>query len=111
MTRFIRIGKTMVHIPSLANVTMETSCWGSPQLNLYYHVQAHKTISYGWAQWEACEKDLIRVKQAMVLSEKALENMPLTEVVAVPIPTVTVSAISLTTEAQIDTTELTSKNS
>jgi hypothetical protein len=98
MTRFIRIGKTMVHIPSLANVTMETSCWGSPQLNLYYHVQAHKTISYGWAQWEACEKDLIRVKQAMVLSEKALENMPLTEEIKKDV-------------VLIDTTELTSKNS
>jgi hypothetical protein len=98
MTRFIRIGKTMVHIPSLANVTMETSCWGSPQLNLYYHVQAHKTINYSWAQWEACEKDLIRVKQAMVLSEKALENMPLTEEIKKDV-------------VLIDTTELTSKNS
>jgi len=98
MTRFIRIGKTMVHIPSLANVTMETSCWGSPQLNLYYHVQAHKTINYSWAQWEACEKDLIRIKQAMVLSEKALENMPLTEEIKKDV-------------VLIDTTELTSKNS
>lgn len=88
----------MVHIPSLANVTMETSCWGSPQLNLYYHVQAHKTINYSWAQWEACEKDLIRVKQAMVLSEKALENMPLTEEIKKDV-------------VLIDTTELTSKNS
>lgn len=98
MTRFIRIGKTIVHIPSLANVTMDTSCWGSPQLNLYYHVQAHKTITYAWGSWEACEKDLIRVKQAMVLSEKALENMPLTEEIKKEV-------------IQIDTTELTSKNS
>ena len=97
MTRFIRIGKTIVHIPSLANVTMDTSCWGSPQLNLYYHVQAHKTISYSWGSWEACEKDLIRVKQAMVLSEKALETMPLTE------------EIKKEGVIQVDTTEVASK--
>ena len=97
MTRFIRIGKTIVHIPSLANVTMDTSCWGSPQLNLYYHVQAHKTISYTWGSWEACEKDLIRVKQAMVLSEKALENMPLTE------------EIKKEEVVQVDTTEVATK--
>ena len=96
MTRFIRIGKTIVHIPSLANVTMDTSCFGAPQLNLYYHVQAHKTISYGWGSWETCEKDLIRVKQAMVLSEKALENMPLTEEIKKEV-------------VQIDTTEVATK--
>ena len=97
MTRFIRVSNTIIHIPSLANVTMDTSCWGSPQLNLYYHVQAHKTISYTWGSWEACEKDLIRVKQAMVLSEKALENMPLTE------------EIKKEEVVQVDTTEVATK--
>jgi len=99
MTRFIRIGKTIIHIPSLANVTMETSCFGAPQLNLYYHVQAHKAISYGWGKWGDCEKDLIRIKQAMVLSEKALETMPLTEEIKKEEPT------------QIDTIEVATKNS
>jgi hypothetical protein len=98
MTRFIRVAKTIIHIPSLANVTMDTSCFGAPQLNLYYHVQAHKTIQYGWGQWELCEKDLIRIKQAMLLSEKALENMPFTEEVKKE-------------ELQVEMTETANKNS
>ena len=80
MTRFIRVAKTIIHIPSLANVTMDTSCFGAPQLNLHYHVQGNKTIQYGWGQWDLCEKDLIRIKQSILLCEKALENMPFTEI-------------------------------
>jgi len=79
MPRFIRIHQQVIHIPSLANVSMGTSCTGQPFLTFYYHNQHSQTISYGWGKWDICEKDLIRVKASMIETEKTLESIPLTE--------------------------------
>jgi hypothetical protein len=79
MPRFIRIHQQVIHIPSLANVSMGTSCTGQPFLTFYYHNQHSQTISYNWGKWDVCEKDLIRVKASMIETEKTLESIPLTE--------------------------------
>ena len=79
MPRFVRIGNEVIHIPSLANVSMGTSCWGSPFLCFYYHNQKNQKMSYGFGKWATCEADLIRVKTAMIEIEKVIQVIPLTE--------------------------------
>jgi hypothetical protein len=79
MTRFVRIGQTVIHVPSLANVSMSTDCYGRPYLTFYYHNQHNQTITYGWGKWAECEKDMLRVKGSMMEIEKALSTVPLTE--------------------------------
>jgi hypothetical protein len=79
MPRFVRIGNEVIHIPSLANVSMGTTCLGAPFLCFYYHNQKNQTMSYGFGKWAACEADLIRVKTAMIEIEKVVGAIPLTE--------------------------------
>lgn len=79
MPRFVRIHQHVIHIPSLANVSMGTTCLGQPFLTFYYHNQHSQTISYGWGKWEECEKDLIQIKTAMMETERVLSTVVLTE--------------------------------
>ena len=79
MPRFVRIGNEVIHIPSLANVSMSTTCLGAPFLCFYYHNQKNQNMSYGFGKWAACEADLIRVKTAMIEIEKVVGVIPLTE--------------------------------
>jgi hypothetical protein len=79
MARFVRIGNNVVHIPSLANVSITTTCLGRPALCFYFHNQTHQQVSGIWKTYEDCERDLIRVKSAMMEIEKALVAVPLTE--------------------------------
>ena len=79
MPRFIRIHQQVLHVPSLANVSMGTTCLGQPFLTFYYHNQHNQTIVYGWGKWEDCEKDMIRIKTSMMEIEKTLVIIPLTD--------------------------------
>lgn len=79
MPLFIRIGHNVLHIPSLANVTMGRNWVGQPVLGFHYHNQNTATISYGWGKWEDCEKDMIRIKHAMAEVERTLSCISLTE--------------------------------
>ena len=80
MPRFIRIQRYVIHVPSLANVSMGTSWTSAPFLTFYYHNQHSQTISYGWGKWEDCEKDMICIKTSMMEIEKIVSVVPLTEV-------------------------------
>jgi len=79
MTRFIRIGKSMIHVPSVANVTMASNCMGKPCLSIFFHQQVQQEITYSWSQWEECQVDLVRIKTALREIELALEKIPLME--------------------------------
>lgn len=79
MTRFIRIGKSMIHVPSVANVTMASNCMGKPSLSIFFHQQVQQEITYSWSQWENCQADLVRIKTALREVELALEKIPLME--------------------------------
>ena len=52
---------------------------GRPFLTFYYHNQHSQTISYAWDKWEICEKDMLKVKTAMMELEKVMASVPLTE--------------------------------
>ena len=103
MPRFIRIHQQVIHIPSLANVSMGTTCLGQPFLTFYYHNQHSQTISYGWGKWEECEKDLIQVKTAMMETERVLSSVVLTEKTQV-IDIATVEFINKTEDLSVDKT-------
>ena len=77
MPRFIRIHQQVLHVPSLANVSMGTTCLGQPFLTFYYHNQHNQTIVYRWGKWEDCEKDMIRIKTSMMEIEQTLGIIPL----------------------------------
>ena len=77
MSRFLRINSSVVHVPSLANVSMTTNCLGSPRLCLYYHTQKTQIMSCG--NYEETEKQMMRIKTAMKAIEVALEGIPLVE--------------------------------
>lgn len=77
MPRFLRIKNTMIHIPSLFNVSMGTSCMGYPYMHLSYHTKQEMTISY--AKWDDCERDFNRVKSALKEVDSALDGIVLTE--------------------------------
>lgn len=103
MPRFIRIHQQVIHIPSLANVSMGTTCLGQPFLTFYYHNQHSQTISYGWGKWEECEKDLIQVKTAMMETERVLSSVVLTEKTQV-VDIATVEFINKTEDLSVDKT-------
>lgn len=75
MTRFLRVKKTMIHVPSLANVSMSTDCFGVPYLRLFYHEHTTQIVSYSWTTWSECEKDLVRIKTAMNTVDSALKEV------------------------------------
>ena len=77
MPRFLRIENTMVHIPSLSSVSVDSSCLGRPYITLYYHTK--KMVKINYTKWEKCEEDFNRVKNALSEIEKILANVPLTE--------------------------------
>ena len=78
MSRFLRIQNNTIHVPSLANISIQTGCFGIPMLVLDYHGQPRKTITYEGKTYDQCEKDLIKVKAAMLSVEQALTGIPLT---------------------------------
>jgi len=77
MSRFLRINSSVIHVPSLANVSMTTNCLGSPRLCLYYHTQKTQVMNCG--NYEETEKQMMRIKKAMKTIELALEDIPLVE--------------------------------
>lgn len=87
MSRFLRIGSSVVHVPSLANVSMKTNCMGSPRLCLYYHTQKTEILVCG--NYEETEKQMMRIKRAMKVIELALDDIPLVEPEQVTITTPT----------------------
>ena len=77
MSRFLRINSSVVHVPSLANVSMTTNCVGAPRLCLYYHTQKTQVMKCG--NYEETERQMMRIKTAMKAIEVALEGIPLVE--------------------------------
>ena len=103
MPRFVRIHQQVIHVPSLANVSMGTNWLGQPFLTFYYHNQHSQTISYGWGKWDECEKDMIRVKESMMETERVLSSVVLTEKPQI-VDIATVEFINKTEDLSLDKT-------
>jgi hypothetical protein len=83
----------MIHIPSLFNVSMGTSCMGYPYMHLSYHTKQEMTISY--AKWDDCERDFNRVKSALKEVDSALDGIVLTEEVITPVSKVDMGQVDV----------------
>ena len=77
MPRFLRFFNTMIHVPSLSSVSIDTDCFGRPYLLLTFHVQ--KDLRICFRNWAECEAAMTKVKDAMTEVETALGLIALVE--------------------------------
>ena len=78
MPRFLRLGDTVIHVPSVSNVSMNSNCFGKPYLTISYHTES-RNIHHYYGVWSDCEADFNRVKDAVKEVETLLSSIPLTE--------------------------------
>jgi hypothetical protein len=78
MPHFLRIQKTALHVPSISNVIMLTSCLGRGQLRIYFH-NTVKPTTLSYSNQEAWWSDYTRIKEAMKEVSELLAKLPLTE--------------------------------
>lgn len=85
MPRFLRLQNTVIHVPSVSNVSMGTSCLGKPYLSVSYHT-AKKQDTLCYKSWTDCEAAFNTVKDAVKEIDTLLSTVPLTnpEVVSSP---------------------------
>ena len=77
MSRFLRLKNTIIHVPSVSNVSMGTSCLGKPYLSVSYHTgKKQDTLCY--KTWVECESAFNTVKNAVKEIDALLANVPLT---------------------------------
>ena len=77
MPRFLRLQNTVIHVPSVSNVSMGTSCLGKPYLYVSYHT-AKKQDTLSFASWDLCEAAFNTVKDAVKEIDTLLSSIPLT---------------------------------
>jgi hypothetical protein len=78
MPRFLRIQNTVIHIPSVSNVSMGSNCLGKPYLAITFHPTEKTTFLY-YGTWETCELHFNAVKTAMKEIDTLLASVSLTD--------------------------------
>lgn len=78
MPRFLRIGDSVVHVPSISNVSMAANCFGRPYLEICYHTSSKSSVHY-FVNWSDCEAMFNYVKKAMKEIDTLLADVPLTD--------------------------------
>jgi hypothetical protein len=77
MPRFLRLKNTVIHVPSVSNVLMGTTCFGLPFLSISYHIPT-KPIRLSFKTWPECEEQFNTLKVAMKEIDTLLNEVPLT---------------------------------
>ena len=77
MPRFLRLQNTVIHVPSVSNVSMGTTCLGKPFLSVTYHT-GPKTTCLSYKTCADCENHFNTLKAAMKEIESLLVSIPLT---------------------------------
>jgi hypothetical protein len=77
MPRFLRLQNTVIHVPSVSNVSMGTTCLGKPFLSISYHTSS-KSICLSFKTWPECEEQFNTLKVAMKEIDTLLNEVPLT---------------------------------
>jgi copper chaperone CopZ len=77
MPRFLRLKNTVIHVPSVSNVSMGTSCLGKPYLAITYHT-SKKVDTLCFSSWSDCESGFNAVKEAVKEIDSLLVSVPLT---------------------------------
>lgn len=78
MPRFLRLQNKMIHVPSVSNVSMGTNCWGRPTITLSFHSDK-KLVCISYKDWQVCEKEFNKIKDAVTEVENILKEVRLTE--------------------------------
>ena len=78
MPRFLRVQNQMIHIPSVSNVSMGTNCWGRPTITLSFHSDK-KVVCITYKNWDLCETEFNKIKDAVSEIESILKRIRLTE--------------------------------
>lgn len=78
MPHFLRVKNNALHVPSISNVIMDTSCLGRGCLRIYYH-NSTKPTTLSYSDKEAWWADYKRIKEAMADVDKLLSSLPLTD--------------------------------
>lgn len=78
MPHFLRVKNCALHVPSISNVIMNTSCLGRGCLQIYNH-NSTKPTTLSYSDKEAWWADYKRIKEAMAEVEKLLSSLPLTD--------------------------------
>jgi hypothetical protein len=78
MPHFLRVQKSALHVPSISNVIMETSCLGRGRLRIYFH-NTTKPTTLSYSNQETWWSDYKRIKEAMQEVSELLAKLPLTE--------------------------------
>jgi hypothetical protein len=77
MPRFIQIQKSLIHVPSLANVLQGCDYLGTtPKLTLVYQNFKVEEIFYKFDDWKSIEKDYKYVYESMQEVEQCLSKIP-----------------------------------
>ena len=79
MPHFLRVQKTALHVPSISNVIMLTSCLGRGQLRIYFH-NTTKPTTLSYSNQEVWWSDYTRIKEAMKEVSELLATLSLTDV-------------------------------
>jgi hypothetical protein len=77
MPRFLRLQNTVIHVPSVSDVSMGTSCLGKPYLSVSYHTAKKQDTLY-YKTWSDCETAFNSVKAAVKEIDTLLSSVPLT---------------------------------
>ena len=84
MSQIIRLRKWSVHVPSVARARLlPTLCLRRPQIFLCGHNGQELEITYSLSEWDKAQEDFTKLQTSIVLCQKALESVPITE----PLPT------------------------
>lgn len=99
MPHFLRVKNCALHVPSISNVIMNTTCLGRGCLQIYNH-NSTKPTTLSYSDKEAWWADYKRIKEAMAEVEKLLASLPLTD--ASPAPAVASSPVAKQQEIAVE---------
>lgn len=76
MSRLLRIGQKVIHIPSVAQVFVGQNHNNQSVMTIMYHNNKVERIEYPLAQWADCDKDHERMEKCMKAVADVLSVIP-----------------------------------
>jgi hypothetical protein len=84
MFQVLHIRNTLIHVPSIACVTLYKSLMGKPVLEITTHIGSINTIKYGYTMWDNAVCDYQVIQKSLVGCQEALKSVPWMEPVKKP---------------------------
>ena len=84
MFQTILVRKRLVHLPSVASLSLRKSVIGRPVLAIRYHNGRTESIRYGWLMWDQARWDYQTLQKSMITCWEVLKPIPWMERQAQP---------------------------